>query len=126
MLTNKDYYRVLGVLRDASEDDIRHEFRKLAMRYHPDRNKNLDAEERFKEINEANQVLSDPVKRWQYDSFARSVMMMLVCYEDQRTPATLYGNAQFGRGNFVIRVCQNPTVILEKLGRDKAMFYHFP
>ncbi len=64
----KDYYKVLGVERNAGEDDIRKAYRKLAMQYHPDRNpNNKQAEERFKEINEAYQVLSDPQKRAHYD-----------------------------------------------------------
>ncbi|HSB02204.1 MAG TPA: J domain-containing protein [Anaerolineales bacterium] len=64
----KDYYKVLGVERNASEDDIRKAYRKLAMQYHPDRNPNdKQAEERFKEINEAYQVLSDSQKRTHYD-----------------------------------------------------------
>lgn len=64
----KDYYKILGVERSASEDDIRKAYRKLAMQYHPDRNPNdKQAEERFKEINEAYQVLSDSKKRAHYD-----------------------------------------------------------
>ena len=64
----KDYYKILGVERSASEDDIRKAYRKLAMQYHPDRNPNdKQAEERFKEINEAYQVLNDPKKRTHYD-----------------------------------------------------------
>ena len=64
----KDYYKTLGVERNASEDDIRKAYRKLAMKYHPDRNPNdKQAEERFKEINEAYQVLSDTTKRAHYD-----------------------------------------------------------
>ena len=64
----KDYYKILGVERNASEDDIRKAYRKLAMQYHPDRNPNdKQAEERFKEINEAYQVLSDSQKRTHYD-----------------------------------------------------------
>lgn len=64
----KDYYKILGVERKASEGDIRKAYRKLAMQYHPDRNPNdKQAEERFKEINEAYQVLSDSKKRAHYD-----------------------------------------------------------
>ena len=66
----KDYYKILGVERNASEEDIRKAYRKLAMQYHPDRNPNdKGAEERFKEINEAYQVLNDPKKRAHYDKF---------------------------------------------------------
>jgi curved DNA-binding protein len=64
----KDYYKILGVERSASEDEIRKAYRKLAMKFHPDRNPNdKQAEERFKEINEAYQVLSDTKKRAHYD-----------------------------------------------------------
>ncbi len=64
----KDYYKILGVERSASADDVRKAYRKLAMQYHPDRNPgDKQAEERFKEINEAYQVLSDPQKRARYD-----------------------------------------------------------
>ena len=64
----KDYYQTLGVSRDASAEEIRKAYRKLAMKYHPDRNPgDKQAEERFKEINEAYQVLNDPQKRAHYD-----------------------------------------------------------
>ena len=65
----KDYYKVLGVEKNASQDDIRKAFRKLAVKYHPDKNQgDKKAEDKFKEVNEANEVLGDPEKRKKYDA----------------------------------------------------------
>lgn len=64
----QDYYHTLGVKRDASAQDIQKAFRKLARKYHPDLNKDAHAEAKFKQINEANEVLSDPEKRKRYDT----------------------------------------------------------
>ena len=73
MTTSKrDYYEVIGVGRDASDEEIKRAFRKLALEYHPDRNRKVGAEERFKEINEAYQVLSDSKKRSAYDRFGHN------------------------------------------------------
>jgi curved DNA-binding protein len=63
----KDYYKILGVGRDASAEDIKRAYRKLARQYHPDKNKARGAEDKFKEANEAHEVLSDPKKRKAYD-----------------------------------------------------------
>jgi len=67
--SNKDYYEVLGVPRNASEEQIKRAFRKLAFQHHPDHNREPDAEERFKEVNAAYEVLSDPEKRDYYDRY---------------------------------------------------------
>jgi curved DNA-binding protein len=66
-LSYTDYYEVLGVPRDADPDTIRRAYRKLARKYHPDLNSDSDAEERFKELGEAYEVLSDADKRERYD-----------------------------------------------------------
>ncbi len=69
----KDYYTILGIPKSASEEEIKKAFRKLARQYHPDVAQNkLTSEEKFKEINEANEVLSDPQKRAQYDELGEN------------------------------------------------------
>lgn len=69
----KDYYQVLGINKNASPEEIKRAYRKLAMKYHPDRNPgNKAAEEKFKDINEAHEVLSDPKKRQKYDQLGSS------------------------------------------------------
>lgn len=69
----KDYYKILGVSKNATKDEIKKAYRKLAMKYHPDRNPNdKAAEDKFKEINEAQEVLSDPEKRARYDQLGAS------------------------------------------------------
>ncbi len=73
MTTNKkDYYDVLGLSRDASAEDVKRAFRKLAFEHHPDRNRSSDAEQKFKEINEAYEVLRDERKRAAYDRFGHA------------------------------------------------------
>jgi molecular chaperone DnaJ len=69
--SSQDFYQVLGVPKEASKDDIKAAYRKLALQYHPDRNKDPGAEERFKEISEAYAILSDDDKRKQYDSYGK-------------------------------------------------------
>ncbi len=73
MADKRDYYEVLGLSKGASEDEIKKAFRKMAMKYHPDRNPgDKEAEEKFKEINEAYAVLSDPDKKDKYDRFGHA------------------------------------------------------
>src|ERR1700739_3297963 len=68
MAAKPDYYKILGVGKNASDEEIKKSYRKLARKYHPDRNPgDKQAEERFKEISQANDVLSDPDKRKDYD-----------------------------------------------------------
>jgi molecular chaperone DnaJ len=98
--TTKNYYEILGVKKDASAEEIRKAFRKLARKYHPDVNPgNKSAEEKFKELSEANDVLSDPKKRKVYDQ--------LGYYSDNIDPAAAeayarggQGGAGFGAGGF--------------------------
>src|SRR2546430_8142335 len=69
----RDYFDVLGVGGSATDDELKKSYRKLAIQFHPDRNPgNKQAEEKFKELNEAYQVLSDPEKRNQYDRFGHA------------------------------------------------------
>ncbi|HLA08514.1 MAG TPA: DnaJ domain-containing protein, partial [Anaerolineales bacterium] len=70
-MSNRDYYETLGVGRNANDDEIKGAFRKLARQYHPDVSKEPDAEEKFKEVNEAYGVLSDAEKRARYDRFGK-------------------------------------------------------
>lgn len=72
MVSKQDYYELLGVSRDATEQDLKKAYRQLARKYHPDVNKAPDAEEKFKGINEAYGVLSDPQKRAQYDQMGHA------------------------------------------------------
>src|SRR3989338_1173592 len=69
MAKEKEYYKILGVGRNASKEEIKEAYKKLAKKYHQDLNKNSDATEKFKEINEAASVLGDENKKSQYDQF---------------------------------------------------------
>jgi curved DNA-binding protein len=103
----KDYYKVLGVERNAGKDEIKRAYRKLALKTHPDRNPgNAKSEEQFKEINEAYQVLSDPEKRSRYDQLGESYSQWQqggapaggFNWEDWSTPAQT-GNVRVNVGN---------------------------
>ena len=71
-MTKRDYYEVLGVSKDAKKEDIKRAYRRLVKKYHPDVNKEADAEEKFKEIQEAYEVLSDDAKRQAYDQYGHA------------------------------------------------------
>ncbi len=90
----RDYYEVLGIPRSASADDVQQAYRKLARRHHPDVNKNPGAEEQFKEINEAYQVLKDPEMRRRYDRFGPNFRQVPEGYEE----AMRSGRGPGGRG----------------------------
>ena len=72
MATNKDYYQILGVTKSSSADEVKRAYRKLALQYHPDRNKTKEAEAKFKEVTKAYEVLSDTQKRQAYDQFGHA------------------------------------------------------
>lgn len=89
----KDYYKILEVDKNATQDEIKKSFRKLAIKYHPDKNPNNEqAEEKFKLINEANEVLSDPEKRKKYDELGENWRHF------EQTGQTAGGNNPFGGG----------------------------
>ena len=72
MAAKRDYYDILGVSKNASDAEIKSAYRKMAMQWHPDKNKSPEAEEKFKEINEAYQILSNPQKKQTYDQFGHT------------------------------------------------------
>lgn len=89
VLSKRDYYEVLGVNKSASKDDIKKAYRKLSKKYHPDINKEADAAEKFKEVKEAYEVLSDDQKRAQYDRFG---------HQDPNQGFGGFGGSDFGGG----------------------------
>src|SRR5688572_29514782 len=92
-MSKRDYYEVLGVNRDASEEDIKKAYRKLAMKWHPDRNPdNPKAEEHFKEAKEAYEVLTDPKKRPAYDQYGHAGI-------DPAAAGAGFGQGQAGFGD---------------------------
>src|SRR5512134_641992 len=97
-MSNRDYYEILGVGRNASDDEIKGAFRKLARQYHPDVSKEPDAEEKFKEVNEAYGVLSDSEKRARYDRFGKEGVGNMGGFRDYTTDFTDIFEELFGRG----------------------------
>jgi len=103
MSSKRDYYEVLNVPRDASEEDIKKAYRKLALQFHPDRNKSPEAEEKFKELSEAYAVLSDDEKRMQYDRFGHEGIAGRYTWDDIFRGAdfeTIFRDTGFGFGGF--------------------------
>ncbi|WP_394758816.1 DnaJ C-terminal domain-containing protein [Flavobacterium sp.] len=91
----KDYYKILEINKKATPEEIKKAYRTLAKKYHPDRNQNdKKAEEQFKLVNEANEVLSDPEKRKQYDELGENWQQNQQAYNQQRNP-----NQQYYQGN---------------------------
>lgn len=87
-MASNDYYQILGISKNATEAEIKRAYRKLALQYHPDRNKSKEAEEKFKEVNKAYEVLSDTQKRQTYDQFGAAAF-------EQGGPS---GQGPFGAG----------------------------
>lgn len=101
---SNDLYKVLGVSKTATADEIKKSYRKLAVQYHPDKNKTKEAEEKFKEINQAYEVISNPTKRQQYDQFGAAA------FENggRGTGGGPFGGAaQGGQGPFSYSYTQN-------------------
>ncbi len=103
MTSKRDYYEVLNVPRNSSKQDIKKSYRKLALKYHPDRNKSQDAEEKFKEISEAYAVLSDDEKRMQYDRLGHEGISGRYTWDDIFRGAdfdSIFRDMGFGFGGF--------------------------
>src|SRR5918998_1391339 len=102
----KDYYKILGIAREASQDEIKRVYRRLARKYHPDVSKEANAEERFKEVQEAYEVLKDPEKRAAYDQLGSNWRQ-----GQQFTPPPDWGNGfeySFGRGGRAAGSAEDP------------------
>ncbi len=121
----RDYYEVLGLTKSATQADIKSAYRKLALKYHPDRNKEVDAEEKFKEINEAYEILKDTKKKQAYDQFGHTAFDPSSggfgghTYTDQQGPFTYTwrsggGGSPFGNADFDFGGFSNPFDIFEQ------------
>lgn len=121
----KDFYEVLGVSKSASKEEIKSAYRKLALKYHPDRNKEADAEEKFKVINEAYEVLSNDQKKNAYDQFGHAAFDPSAggfgghTYSNQNGPfnftyTNTAGDNPFGNAGFDFEGFNNPFDIFEQ------------
>ncbi|KAG8245170.1 DnaJ sub B member 9 [Homalodisca vitripennis] len=108
MQSKRDYYEILGIDRDAKPKEIKKAFRTMAAKYHPDKNKDPDAEEKFKEINEAHEVLMNADKRRQYDMYGHS--------DEMRTGGPTHGS---GSG-FTFHFDSHDDVLRSFFGQDFA------
>lgn len=115
----KDYYDILGIQKDASEDDIKKAYRKQALRYHPDKNKSPGAEDKFKEIAEAYDVLSDPKKKDIYDRFGEEGL------KGGGGPPGGCGGGGGGPGNFSYTFQGDPHAIFEEFFGGRNPFGQF-
>jgi len=117
-MAKKDFYEILGVKKDASQDDLKKAFRHLARKYHPDLNQgSSEAEEKFKEINEAYQVLSDPQKKIQYDQVGHADFKPGE-YTQAKTPSYEDLFRDFGLGDIFDAVSSGTTRNRSRAGAD--------
>jgi len=113
----KDYYKIMGVARDATQDEIKRSYRKLARKYHPDVSKEADAEARFKEVGEAYEVLKDPEKRVAYDQLGAKWQ----AGEEFRPPPDWDAGFEFSGGGYTAAGGQDHSAFFEELfGRRRA------
>lgn len=119
----KDYYEILGVSRDASQDEIKRAYRKAARKYHPDISKEANAEERFKELGEAYEVLKDPEKRTAYDQLGANWQ----AGQDFRPPPDWDPGFEFSGGSFTGQNYGNFSEFFENLfggGGRRSQHFH--